>query len=174
MNIQIEISLKDYIAAQALHAERSVSSRLFYVLARYIYPVIGICFLLLALLLSTHDSRHQSSPMLIASGAFLLLCPLILYFNTKRSYKRTMANSGRCDVSIDEDLIRTSGSNTKSELSWDAIKEFREGGSVFLLYLAPGRFLVLPKRAFSDMQIEELRSLLLRKVRPGGREETGA
>jgi hypothetical protein len=54
--------------------------------------------------------------------------------------------------------------NSKSELNWKAIKSFRENKRIFILYLAPARFIAIPKRVFSEAQIEELRTLLLRKI----------
>jgi hypothetical protein len=44
------------------------------------------------------------------------------------------------------------------------VKRFSENGKVFLVYLAPSKFMVLPKRVFQPGQADELRALLQRKL----------
>jgi hypothetical protein len=63
-------------------------------------------------------------------------------------------------------MIRTLGAHSKSEIEWAAIQFFSENKKVFLLYLAPGKFIVIPKRVCSVEQVSELHSLLLTKTNP--------
>jgi hypothetical protein len=51
-------------------------------------------------------------------------------------------------------------------MEWKAIHYFREDKSVFLLYLAPAKFIAIPKRVCTEEKITELRSLLSRQVKP--------
>jgi hypothetical protein len=65
-------------------------------------------------------------------------------------------------------MIRCKGEHSKSEIEWCAIQSFSEDESLFLLYLAPGRFLAIPKRVCTTEQIEELRLLFQRQIKPAG------
>jgi hypothetical protein len=51
-------------------------------------------------------------------------------------------------------------------MEWKGIHYFREDKNVFLLYLAPAKFLAIPKRVCTEEQITEFRSLLSRQVKP--------
>lgn len=165
MNFKFELSLSDFLAAQRLHSQRSIWSGFLYILTRWIYPIPGACFLFIAFL-TARDADHQLPLTLFACGSILLLCPVYIHFQMRRLYRRTRSGPGQCDVDFDENSIHMTGAHTKSELDWNAIKRFRENKIVFLLYLAPARFIVIPKRAISEGQVAELRSLLLGKTLP--------
>ena len=49
-------------------------------------------------------------------------------------------------------------------MEWATIERTVEDKKSFLLYVAPGKFLVVPKRVYSSGQIEELQMLLQGKV----------
>jgi hypothetical protein len=51
-------------------------------------------------------------------------------------------------------------------MDWKAVKTFLENKKIFMLYLAPAKFIVIPKRVCTEAQIGELRMLLLRQVKP--------
>jgi hypothetical protein len=163
MNVQFELSLADFLAAQRLHSKRSLWSRFVYILTRWIYPTLGVCFLLMEPIV-VRDATHQFLVVPFICGLILVLCPVYLHLQMRRCYNRTRSDPGQCAVGFDEDSLQVSGVNSKSELNWKAIHTFRENRKVFLLYLAPARFIAIPKRVFSEEQIEELRSLLLRKI----------
>jgi len=159
MQITFTVSLKDYTAAQKLHAKRSEISFLGYCTARYFYPFFGV-FILAFELTPHHSSSSSNSHFLsVACGVFLILLPAYIYFATRRSYVRTMSGGGACTAEFTPEAIRTVGAHSKSEVQWSAIRNFSEDERCFLLYLAPGRFLILPKRACASGQIEELRAL---------------
>jgi hypothetical protein len=67
-------------------------------------------------------------------------------------------------VKFNEDLIHVEGTNSSGDMKWAAVKRFSENGKVFLVYLAPSKFMVLPKRVFQPGQADELRALLQRKL----------
>jgi len=166
MQITFKISLKDFFAAQALHAKRSEISFVGYCTARYFYPFLGVC--ILAFELTPHPSRGSQNMHLfsIACGIFLILLPVYLYYVTRRAYKRSMSGSGACTVDFSTEFLRTTGEHSKSEIKWSAIRSFSEDKACFLLYLAPARFLILPKRFCSSTQVDELRALFGECVQP--------
>jgi hypothetical protein len=166
MQLQFQLSLSDYLAAQRLHAKRSFWSRLIRVLTRYIYPAIGLLFLGLSLQLIFDKASNGSVSTMIICGIVLVGCPIYLHFQLRRCYKRTRSGKDGCQLTFGEDRIGIQGQYSKGEMEWKGIRSFRDDKNVFLLYLAPARFIAIPKRVCTDEQIDEIRSLLLRQVKP--------
>ena len=164
MQIQFQLSLDDYCAAQRLHSTRSSWSRINYVLNFYLSPVLGLCFLALGFWLKRNPGSMEF--ILIVCGLLLILCPLYMRIYMKRCYKRTRTGTGECAVTLDEERILIEAKHMKSELDWSAVQSFREDGKVFMLYLAPAKFVAIPKRACTKVQIAELRAILPQKVPP--------
>ena len=166
MQIQFQLSLDDYLAAQRLHAKRSFWSRLVRVLTRYIYPAIGLVFLALSSLFIFDKASMESSSTMLICGIILVFYPIYLHFWLRRCYKRTRSGNDGCQLIFDEGRISVEGQYSKGEMEWKAIHYFREDKSVFLLYLAPAKFIAIPKRVCTEEKITELRSLLSRQVKP--------
>jgi hypothetical protein len=164
MQIQFQFSLDDYLAAQYLHATRSPWPQFTYALTHYIYPILGLFFLILSIPLMRSNIADHSGLTVIICGIILVSCPIYLHIRLKRSYKRTVSDNGECKATFDEVRIKIKGQYSSAEMDWRAIKSFRENKKVFLLYLAPGKFLVIPKRVCTEEQIGELRTIFLQKI----------
>jgi hypothetical protein len=165
MLISYSLNFRDYKAAQTLHAKRSAMPYLSYCLARYIYPVLGLC--ILAFEFTPRHFVGSPQPKLFSTlCGFTLVClPLYVHWLTRRSYERTRSNSSDCSIEFGQETIHTRGLHTRSEVEWAAIQSSSEDNKTFLLYLAPARFLVIPKRACTNEQAGELRKLLQDKVK---------
>lgn len=166
MQLQFQLSLGDYLAAQSLHSKRSFWSRLLRVLNRYIYPALGLVFLAFSLLLISSKASNETILVLIICGIILLFYPIYLHFWFRRCYKLTRSGNDGCQLTFGEESIGTEGQYSKGEMEWKGIHFFREDKNVFLLYLAPAKFLAIPKRVCTEEQITEFRSLLSRQVKP--------
>jgi hypothetical protein len=165
MVVVYNLDFRDYRAAQTLHAKRSEIPYLAHCAARYIYPALGLCILLFEF--TPHHVAGSPQPKLLGTLCGLFLIGLSLYVNwiTRRSYALTRGNCGDCTIDFDSQLIRTKCLHSRSEVEWTAIQSSSEDSKTFLLYLAPARFLVIPKRACTDEQLNELRTLLHEKVK---------
>jgi len=168
MPIQADFTLSfdDYLAAQRLHNTRSWGPRTWQVLSRTLVPALGVVFIALGLLMIGPKVSWFAVCYVIGAGIFSLFYPLYMRFRYKRLYRRSLTNGGNCAVKFDFDGIQTAGSNSKSEIGWKAITHFRENNQIFLLYLAPARFLSLPKRACTAAQIEDVRALFAQCISP--------
>jgi len=162
MQIQFELSFADFLAAQYLHATRNFIRRLLRIINFYIFPLFGVCMLCLAI--SIWSDR---SPALVMCVCSFVLIGYPAYYRIKmfQCYKRTRSGDGACGLTIEESGIRMASANSKSEMSWPAFRSFRENDTIYLLYTAPGKFLVIPKRACSPEQVEEIRSLVTRHLK---------
>jgi hypothetical protein len=165
MLIVFSLDFRDFKAAQTLHAKRSEIPYLGYCAVRYIYPVLGLC--ILAFEFTPHHFVGSPQPKLYGAlcGLFLVCIPLYVRWMTKRCYVRTKSDSSDCSIEFDERSIRAKNLHTRSEVEWTAIRSSSEDSKTFLLYLAPARFLVIPKRACTSEQANELRTLLQEKVK---------
>jgi hypothetical protein len=164
MQITFSLSLRDYMAGQALHAKRSEMAFLGYCMARYFYPFMGICFLVFEFTPHHSVGSQPSKTLSVIFALILCLIPVYVHFMTRRAYFRSRTRSDECAIDFSSELIRTSGSNIKSEVNWSVIQSFNEDGKAIVLYLAPARFLIIPKRVCTSSQIEELRGLISKNV----------
>ena len=165
MQIVFSLDFRDFRAAQTLHAKRSEFHYLAHFAARYIYPVLGVCILLFEF--TPHRFSGSSTPKVFGIACGLLLIGLALYVRwvTKRSYVLTRGNCGDCTIELEPEIIRTKCLHSRSEIEWTAIQSSTEDNLMFLLYLAPARFLAIPKRVCTEQQINGLRTLLQDRVK---------
>jgi hypothetical protein len=166
MRLQYSVLFGDYAAAEVLHSRRSVIRFLSHIAGYYAFPIFGICILSFAFFTAKPIRSNHTNWLDVICGTYLLSCPIVLRLTAKRRYERMRSGTGDCTIELDEDTIRTQGPHSKSEIDWKAIQFFSEDLKSFLLYLAPGKFIVIPKRVCTSEQVEELRTLLLRRVAP--------
>lgn len=164
MQIRFEFTLEDYLAAESLHATRSLGSRIETVLNYWIIPLIGALGLACALLLMRDRSSQDSAITLFVIAPLLLLYPVFLRIRLRRAYIRNQSGPEERTMTFEPGRLVIEGPNSRSEMNWKAIKSYRVGDKVMLIYLAPGRFIPIPKRACSDALIQEIHSLLMRKL----------
>ena len=166
MQIQFQLSFDDYLAAQRLHAKRNLWQLGIYALNHYLFPVIGICSLVLSIPLMGSKVQDHSGLIMIFCGVILTGYPFYMRWKLKQCYKRTRIDDGESKIVFDEARIRVEARHASSEMDWDGVKSHFENGKVIMLYLAPAKFIVVPKRVCTDEQIAELHALLLRLVGP--------
>ena len=166
MQITYELSFDDYRAAQLLHAKRSLWRRLMRILTHAIVPICGACFLVLAITLIGDKGSLDSMLIMLTCGSYLILCPFYLNWRLKRVFKRTRRQKNECNTTLSEERLLLDAGNMKSEIDWTAVLFFSENSKIFMLYIAQANFIAIPKRVCTEAQIEELRSLFRRKIKP--------
>jgi hypothetical protein len=163
IHLQFTFTFRDYVDAQLLHARRGLWPRLNLALAYTLIPLIGIVGLLTSYLMVTTKSWGFLA-FELPLGVFLLCYPLYLHLRWKRCYLRTRTGEGDHEIDFDEAMIRVTAATMRSEIQWQGVRSFSENQKIFLLYLAPAKFLPIPKRICSPQQTEELRSLFTREI----------
>lgn len=168
MQLEFKTDFRDFAPAQRLHEKRSEYSYLSYCVARYFWPAFGVLILLFEF--TPHHSIPSSMPKAfsVACGLILICIPFYLQVVWKRAYNRSKSGNGSCALDFSEEIIRCQGEHSKSETKWSAFQSWSEDEKLFLLYLAPGRFLAIPKRVCTTEQIDELRSLFQQQIKPAG------
>jgi len=61
---------------------------------------------------------------------------------------------------IDAEQVQIKSEFSQSTHKWSAYAKFKETRNLFIFYLDARVFEILPKRAFSEAQVEELRKYL--------------
>jgi hypothetical protein len=164
IHLAFTLSFDDYFAAQRLHTKRSGWARFNWFMGRIFAPVWGVVLLGLSYLMHGPGVSLDSVMFVTACGLFLLAYPFYMQWKFKRCYTRTRVGDGDCTIQLGEDCIRMLGGNTKSEMDWAAVRSIAENEKVFMLYLAPAKFVAIPKRVCSPEQIEQLRSLFANHI----------
>jgi uncharacterized protein YhhL (DUF1145 family) len=165
MLISYNLSLSDYLAAQHPHYRQTLSKRLSLILIYGVFPLLGILFGFFYLLSLVHPTGKPFSFTFVISTAFLLLIPLWFQFNLRRLYKKSRVSDENCNLQFtDENIYAEMPGYSKSTVERRAIRNYKEGGKAILLYMAPTRFFVVPKRVLKLGQRDELIALLDRKI----------
>lgn len=134
------------------------------------FAYVSLCFVFMtALLISIFGNRSDRSltnlTVLWAASAFLFYC---LWYAPRHAARKMMNGSPSASLSRTVDMseeglyFRTAAS--ESRLTWDLITGWAEADRVFALFPSPLSFLPVPKRAMTDQQQNELRTLLQSKV----------
>jgi hypothetical protein len=106
--------------------------------------------------------------MLVAIAAALLA---LLFVNrnparkiAKQVYESLPAEARRIGVLITEQGILLRSSGTESELAWSSIWKLVETREVIVVFVSRENAQILPKRAFSEAQLVELRKLAKARI----------
>lgn len=167
ISLRYKLTFEDYLNAQQLYRKRGLWPRLSSFMANWICPSLGICFFGIAFRQWRGHAPTGSVLSFIYMGAILVGCRFWLRWKDRRGYDRTRTGNGDCSLFFSESSFLTEEQDyEKTEYSWNAVKSWSEDAKVMLLYLAPALFIVIPKRAISEPQLQDLRALLVRKVTP--------
>ena len=166
VHLQFTPTFDDYLCALRLHAKRSAWSLLNDFAARWLSPALGVAILILALLISGPGVSWTAPFILMILCAILLLSyPIYMRFRFRQCYTRTRIGDGRRVIDLDRSSIKCQEGNVKSEVEWVAIRTVKEDKNLIMLYIAPAKFIMIPKTACSEEQRSELQTLFQQNVR---------
>ncbi len=165
MRISYKLDVNDFVSAQHMHYWHRFPARINLILCYGVFPLLGTLGMFLWVTsLITHSAKPFTTSFVVS---ILVLCaiPAWFYFNLRRCYRRSRVSDENCIIDFGEDHIQTElPGHSKSTLEWAAVKSFYEGAKIILLYFAPTRFLVIPRRVLTLDGHAELMELLKRKV----------
>jgi hypothetical protein len=127
----------------------------------------GVCVLFAILLLTTLGLNQAAAAMILlvlwlAVGlAFRLVRPTLIrrWFHKHPDLAKPRA------LRIEEGGLIDQNDVGRGETKWSGFARFRETPNLFVLYLRPRQFHVIPKRAFAGGQLEEFRLILIQNIR---------
>ncbi len=165
LSLTFTVTFNDFLAAQRLHAKRSLWLRINQIAGRIVAPIWGVLILILAYMI--HGPGVSIVPLLIMAlcAGLLILYPFYMRFKLKRCYTRTRLGDGTRTIEFNQQSIRSQETNVKSDIEWAAIQSISEDKNVLMLYLAAAKFMLIPKRVCSEGQLDELRSLFQNHIK---------
>ena len=164
MEISFQVTADDYRQAYNGYRKRTAFSRWAY---RVYYVLFAIVFAM-ALILSFFGPDKSFSYLfpLWAIAAFwayvLWYCP---YYVARKMTKGSRVTTLPKTVEITDAGIYSRSSAAESRLAWETIIGWVEVERVFALFLTPISFFPIPKRAMTEDQQNEFRTLLRSKVK---------
>jgi hypothetical protein len=164
VHLHFTFTFEDYFKGQLLYAKSGWWTRMNYFLARIGAPILGAVILAGNFWLMRFAEPGPFMIINLSFGLFFTLYPLYFRFKLKRCYLRTRTGSGERTLDFNNEVIKTEEANAKSELNWAVVRSFSEDKDTFLLYLAPAKMVMIPKRICSESQLTELRDMLQRNI----------
>ena len=117
-------------------------------------------FIALVSLADPKSNKSSALPPL----AFGMLCIYYAMTVWKRAARRSFSSrpelSQEFSVNVDESGINFDGQISKLQWTWQAFTKFGEANKLYLAYLSPCVFVILPKRVLNSNGTDELRALL--------------
>jgi hypothetical protein len=153
MEVRYQCTADDYVEAQRAHARKSSGY--------YVLLVLGILSVLTGLTIMLRVSL--GSGLVVAFGGIFWLSwfPLFLSrWRIKRDFRKHPNLGVPCALVADGDGLKTQSNVTQSQSAWRAYSKFLESPNLFLIYPGARMFFMVPKRAFSSVELEEFRRLL--------------
>jgi hypothetical protein len=158
---EFQLTSDDYAEAQVAHLTTVLGRRF----------VLGICVLGLGLAVTliialTDGARiHELLPSWIFFGAmFLLLFVLRSKVLYRMRFNRTKALHESIHFEAGDDGVVFRTKRGESTTKWEGVEKWWESKGIFLLYLQPRLFFVVPKRVLDIKQVVAFRALLMSRV----------
>jgi hypothetical protein len=161
MEIQYQCTESDYQEVLRTLALRTLNQK---VLAALI-ACASIIFLMLLMAILGFTQPTIAKSMLILLPSVLLGYRYVLFpLWVRKDFRRHPNFSRQRILRIDEDGLHNTSEVGNSDTKWLAYTRFGETENLFVLYLGERLLDVVPKRALSRSELDELRGLLDRKI----------
>jgi YcxB-like protein len=151
-----------YLAWRALPAWRRWLVRLAYVVL-----AMAILLIVLGLFLDHKAATVQNAVV----GIFCTtLCLVFLWqgprFSSGRQFRKTPSAQSPVTLNVSDAGLETHSIHGASKVSWSTYVAWTEAKSVFVILPQPRIYIPIPKRAFTEEQINEFREILRRNIVP--------
>jgi hypothetical protein len=168
MRITFTPTQKDFMDAQRTHAWRRYNPAMAR-LQRALEPFVGVFLILFSVHLARTNANRGIVLLEFVLGLYVLLASRVLGpFLYRRAYRqRDSTGPDVTALDFEHDAIyMDSPGHSSGKLEWPAILGTIESETTLLLYLAPARFLIIPKRFLEGSQLKDLSHLLREKNVP--------
>jgi hypothetical protein len=156
MKITIALSLKEYRRVVFFLVYRNLSIKI----------LTGIGFAIILLSLVSIGSDNFQYQGLLVGGVMAGLLPLFVHFNANKQYSSNNRLKEEMVYEIEKEKVKIKGSTFSTEWNWDAIFKLEETKKWFLIWQDAQQVNVLPKKAFTQDQLYELRERIVEALGP--------
>ena len=160
MNAEFELAADDYADAQRAHLRRMLGWKIAFA---YVFAII----FMLGIIISIFDSRYfeQMKPLWFLGALVTLLVALTeTGFLYRRQFRKLKALQLPVTMQVDHDSVLLSSDRGKGRTKWSSYEKWQESRRVFLLYIQPRLFHIVPKHGLGPEKTEAFRQLLREKI----------
>lgn len=158
--VDYTITFQEFVSGSKLGCRQNVFTLIFYVLARYVATALAVLFSILVIF-DFCSGQHEAGWGLLPFPLLLFGIPLILTFNWRASYRRLkMPGSEAPQLSFAANRLEfTRKIYAMGELTWlwSASQGFAHNKKAVVIVVRKGAFIIIPRRALTDSQMERLR-----------------
>jgi len=157
MEVRYQCTPTDYAEAQRAHAKKSAGY--------YVLLVLGILSVLVGLAIMLRVSVGSGSVVALGGIFWLSWFPLCFSkWRIRRDFRRHPNVGLPYALVADGNGLELRSDVSQGKSSWHAYSKFLETPNLFLIYPGSRMFFMIPKRAFSAVELEEFRRLLVQKL----------
>lgn len=159
MTVSYQGTLEDFV-----EAARAFSGQRWY--GRWASPslyVIGT-LTIVGTLYYAWEYGGEAYPLGLILGVTLLALPAAMRAGVVSTFKQRTSFQRPVTLGICDEAVEVTTAESTGKLEWSAFHKTVEAKNVFLLFLDPLYYIVVPKRAFTPEQLAEFRELLARKI----------
>jgi hypothetical protein len=163
MQVTYKLTAAEFVAAQRLHLGRGPLGFLSIAFSHFVAPVLGL--LLILIIPFWRDGITGSTITQLIPALFILLLPVWLSLYWRHRFRASRVSNSPCVIDFEDDRISTETPGfSKGVVEWAAIKNYREGEKVLLIYVSRTSFFVVPRRACDNEDFSSLEAVLDRKL----------
>ena len=156
MNITYKLTLNEYQEAAMLHYKTG---------KRPLFVAVFVGMATFMMLAGTDFSNNQEVinnilMTFFALAFYILFSRMITAWQAKKVYSKSPMLSKEVTLRISGKGIQQDKQSNSQTLAWELFSKWKKNEKYYLIYTNPHQFNVIPKRALTKAQIEELESYL--------------
>lgn len=162
MPIRIEFifDFNAYLQTQKLHLKNHRWQLILHRFQMVFFPLLGIFALISAMPMFRDGYWALLGVLELTLGAFLVAYPLYVRWRWKRCFTRTRVGNGATVISLDNDKICVASEPARSEVAWAGVSRCVQDDAYWLLYIAPLKFIPIPKASVAPEQTTAIQALI--------------
>ncbi|MGA3160356.1 MAG: hypothetical protein ABSC77_04000 [Terracidiphilus sp.] len=168
MKIEYDATRKDMMAAYLAHRNRrTIYAVLNFFVFRFV-PCATVISLILFIVMALYGNINPWLVQLLPVMVVLTVAAFIDRHSTPRRFLRSMFPASVSDRRVvievnDEKVVSSIPGATRFEYLWGSISLFLCDAQVNLLYISPGRFILIPNRVLTTEEKASLDEIIARK-----------
>jgi hypothetical protein len=161
MQIEYELTYKDFKEAFSVHRERTPAKR--WILRILMILVIGFWVFLFWGSLLAHNTRSLM-PFFLLAIIWIAFITSFRWWSIRRQFLKQPRAHGPKTLLLDSSGAQWRWDGGSMNCSWKDYIRWVEGRSQILFYTSPVGFNILPKRGLTPDQLNELRTMLAQNI----------
>ena len=162
ITLHFQLTPQDYVRA---NWDFYRSSRVMWI----IWIWLGPCMFAAGIYRFFAETGHPLTFPLFIGAIMLIFMPWSLFVLPRSAFRKQPAMAAPQSIAVGPDGVTFDSPLFRGADAWELYASFSETKHLFMLYLKPRMFRIVPKRAFSSAeQIDQFRSLIAQHIPPRG------